>query len=253
MKANDLKTMPIARSVWNPAFTACAGLLAVSAVLITAGKQTGWLRILKAAAPLQRPLDTLPRALGPYRLTLQPRLPAEVEQELGTLDYASWRLEDTSAPSNAAWRSGHLSATYYTGKVDQVPHVPEECLHQAGRQQVGDKIATPMMLASLPRPGHAPIPVRALVFRNAHDTRGLRIYYTFNCNSDFYDDRDGVRGRMADFREKHLYYSKIELEYPVTSLDEQNEELTKAAQRVFDTVLPVLVRDFWPDWKRIEQ
>lgn len=244
-------TMTGKSGLWTPQFGAGVFVLLTAALFLTIGRTQGWLRVLKLAAPIRRPLEQFSTTIGPFRLTLQPRLKPETEQELGTHEYASWRMEDTSAPHDAPWRVVNLSVTYYTGKADQVPHVPDECLYQGGREQVGSTGALKFLVPGSDRK-KVEVPVRSLLFRDPNDGLGLRDFYTIRCNTDYYDNRDRVRLRMADVTEKHLFYSKVELAYSVNMADDRPDQFMQAARHAFETVLPALESEFWPDWESIE-
>lgn len=235
---------------WSAPFFACVLLLLAGAMFVTVGKRLGWLTILKEAVPLQRSLDAFPTEVGPYRLTLQPRLSPELEHELGTREYAVWKVQDTQAGPTDPWRNPTLSVTYYTGKVDQVPHVPEECLFQGGKQQVGGLKSSPMQVA-MPG-GTETVAVRTVAFRNQLDSSGIRVFYTIRCNTSFYEERNDVRRRMTDRTEKHLYYSKVEVSYFVPDVTDAGDRIAAEAERLMNAVLPRLAAEFWPDWRRVE-
>ncbi|MCK6482761.1 MAG: hypothetical protein HUU22_09080 [Phycisphaerae bacterium] len=227
------------------AFIVCVFILGLSAGGLSVAKAKGWLRIIKAAAPLRKPLIELSEA-GPFVLHKEPRLTEETENELGTREYAFWSCTDPSAGERDPQRVFALSVTYYTGKPDQVPHVPEECHFQGGREQVS------LDDYSIKRSDGRELPLRRLLFRDADGIGGVAIYYTFSVNNDYHTDRQMVRLRMNDSSETHLYYSKVEVTYWVPSMREaKREALDGAAQRVFDWVIPVLEREHWPDMKTL--
>lgn len=223
------------------AFVVCVIILGASAGSLSLAKEMGWLRIIKAPAPLRKPLIELNEA-GPFVMHKEPRLTEETENELGTREYAFWSCTDPSAGERDPQRVFALSVTYYTGKPDQVPHVPEECHFQGGREQVSlDDL-------SIKRSDGRELPLRRLLFRDADGIGGVAVYYTFSVNNDYYTDRQRVRLRMNDSSETHLYYSKVEVTYWLPSMREiQREALDGAVQRVFDWVIPVLEREHWPD------
>src|SRR5262249_29019327 len=223
----------------------------VSALSLAVAKRTGWLQIVKKQAPLRKPLDQLTLgADSPYRLSLQPALSGDMEHELGTHDYAGWRVEDSRASEQDPSRHGAVFVTYYTGKPDQVPHVAEECLQQGGMQLVEDNRIT-MEIPELGAGERGTVRMRSLLFRRPHDVEGQRVFYFFSCNGDFYDNRDSVRTRMMNFREQSLYYSKVDLSFSVDLRREPKAELTEKAREYFRVFIPLLAREHWPDWNEV--
>jgi hypothetical protein len=227
-------------------FVVCAAVLAAGAAALTCAKFTGALRLMKKPVPLRRPIDQLALP-SPYRARLLPRLDSEAEQELGTADYAVWNVVDTRLQDRDPGRFMQLFITYYTGKPDQVPHVPEECYVQGGRRTDEDRTVT------LTLGENRKIPVRRLLFRDPRGPSAVLVYYTFSVNGDFYAGREGVRSRMADFRESHLYYSKVEISFPTPDADRMpRDALEEAAAALFGVVVPALASDHWTDVGALE-
>ncbi|MCZ6698696.1 MAG: hypothetical protein O7D94_07185, partial [Planctomycetota bacterium] len=89
------------------------------------------LQLIKKPIPIRKSLDDFDRpALLPYKVVRAQKLPTEIVGELGTEEYINWGLRDETAGKKLG-SVVSLSVTYYTGVQDQLPHVPEECLHQA--------------------------------------------------------------------------------------------------------------------------
>lgn len=204
------------------------------------------LQLIKKPIPIRKPLDDFDRsALLPYKLVRAQKLPAEVVGELGTEEYINWTLREEAADKGSG-SVVSLSVTYYTGVQDQVPHVPEECLHQADYQAAGDESNA----VSVSVHGGV-VPIRRLLFRPppAELARGssteLAIYYTIAVNGSFVVNRTAVRNRMLDWHDSHLYYSKVELTFR-RSLALELVELDDEAGRLMQKVLTELVESHWP-------
>jgi hypothetical protein len=174
------------------------------------------------------------------------RFPAEIEAELGTKEYVNWVLD---LPRVRKVWSGDviLSVTYYTGKQDQVPHVSEECLVQQTFSPSGDDTLD-MEMARLGRV----LPVRRLSFYPPRQV-GTKtyVYYSICVNNDFYPGRQGARLRMANARDTHLYYAKLEVSFEGVA-DEDLPIVDQHAQELLDGTLTELMQSHWPlkGWER---
>lgn len=216
-------------------------LLAGAGTVLQVARNRGALQLIKQASPIRKPIQDLDRScVLPSKVQASRRLASETVEELGTEEYIDWAL-DTS-PARVPWKSANLSVTYYTGVQDQVPHVPEECMHQAA--YLFDSEAT--LEADMKELGRR-VDIHRLSFYPPRRTgEKTYVYYTICVNGDFYTDRQRVRLRMGDPRESHLYYSKVEL--TIEGLNEDN--LAVADQRAFsilDRVLVELVKSHWPE------
>jgi hypothetical protein len=103
---------------------------------------------------------------------------------------------------------------------------------------------------ALPELGET-IQIRRLSFIRRDLTTRTYVYYTICVNGQFFGRRDMVRGVMADPRDSHLYYSKVEVairEKPGVQI----EELDQAARIVLDKTITELMRSHWPlrGWER---
>ena len=228
-------------------FLLCGFILFGCAGFIHVANRQGWLRLIKAPLPIRKPLDSFDRSkLQPLEVANVIKLPTETVEELGTKEYINWTL---AAPEGTLEnvRGCSLSVTYYTGVVDQVPHVPEECLFQGAFTQAGDNV----MEVTLPQLGET-VQIRRLSFYPPRDlTNRTYVYYTICVNGHFFGRRDMVRGVMADPRDSHLYYSKVEVairEKPGVRI----QELDEAARIVLDRTVTELMRSHWPlrGWER---
>jgi hypothetical protein len=223
-------------------------LVGGSAVFIHSAQSSGKMRLIKAPLPLRKDLDRFDRRkLAPEEVVSVQKLPPETVEELGTENYFTWVLRMPEIRGKN--RTVTLSVTYYTGVVDQVPHVPEECFVQGAftMAENGDE-ELDLDLENFGRK----IPVRRLTFYAPRDTQ-LRtiVYYTICVNGDFYAQRNRVRLRMADWNDTHLYYAKIEVSFKSKS-NTDYERLDRRARDVFDRTIAELVSEHFPPggWER---
>jgi len=235
-----------ARRRGSAQFMVCVCVLAASGLALAVAKEKQWLRLLKLPVPMKQKFDNL-QPPDPYRMSLLPRLSTEVEGELGANDYAVWDVRDASTATTAPTSAINLFLTYYTGKPDQVPHVPEECIQQAGGLQTADKTI------SLEMKDGRKLPVRRLMFRSSASSRGSLVYYLFSVNGDYMTTRDEVRLRMSNFTERYLYYSKVEISFSVPQADRYAvDQMDAAAARMFGWVIPQLEMNYWADVRSME-
>ncbi|HWL92844.1 MAG TPA: exosortase-associated EpsI family protein [Phycisphaerae bacterium] len=206
-----------------------------------AAKARGWLYVIKKPLPLHKPIADLNRdTLLPYDVLEMAPLSSEMEQELGTLEYLMWVLQE---PGNK--RRGEqevvLSVSYYTNVQDQVPHVPEECYGQGGNLPLDDE-SLEMRLDSI----NESIAVRRLAFNRPRElVKRTYVYYTICVNGQFCSDRTTVRLRMADPRDSHLYYSKVEIAFE-DMRESDAPLLDKKAGELLDKVISELMKSHWP-------
>jgi hypothetical protein len=191
-----------------------------------------------------------------YRLEGRPdELDPESVNKLGTTEFIGWRLrlwDDTQErPTEHLF---HLFITYYTGKPDQVPHVPEECMLGSGFYQAKDW-AEHVNLPNLPQKDQV-ADLQALLFvREGGSMIGTRdcelVMYTFRANDKWQADREDVRRTLGNPFDRSAYFSKVELAFPLPP--EMPEEAVKKAmqegKRFLEVALPVLVQEHWPVWQ----
>lgn len=226
----------------NLLFVLCVVLLGACAVFL----QVGSLKIIKGALPIRKPLKDFDRSkLAPLELINVIKLPQETVEELGTKEYLNWAL--AAGNGGGGVRACSLSVTYYTGVVDQVPHVPEECFFQGAFTQATDEIVD----MTLPTFGET-IPVRRLSFFPPRDfSRRTFVYYTICVNGGFFGRREFVRAQMSNPWDSHLYYSKVEVAIKEQA-DTRIEDLDEAARQVLDRAIAELMQSHWParGWER---
>ncbi len=241
---------PSARLITKP-FLVAVIILGAAAVL--AGPVGSWLqfRLEKLQLALIKPLAAMNvDAIYPYRLMDRQMLEPSVVEALGTTEYIHWTLEDTNVAKSDPLRRATLFVTYYTGGRDLVPHVPDECMLGAGYQPAQAHENTNLRLSAL-IPEHPTVPVRVCTFvRTAiHNRTKMTVVYSFAVNGTFAATRNNVRLLTADPRNTHAYFSKVEVSFPGAT----REQSVLGAQKLLDTVLPVLLRDHYPDFEKAEQ
>ncbi len=251
----DLQTQTASRGlvsgVVTPPFLVALLMLGLAAGL--SRPVASWLRIKqgKQPLPLKAPLSVLDvEAIAPYRVLQRQVLEPAVVDALGTNMYLSWTLEDTSVPSNDPMRYATLFVSYYTGGHNLVPHRPDVCWLGSGYEQAQPHENMEIDVPSL-RPGPTKVPIRVCTFaRTALRNRTKEsVIYTFNCNGGFVAGRTGVRLRLNKLTNTYAYFSKIEARFPKATRARNIEGVKK----LFDKVLPVLVKDHWSDFEAAEE
>ena len=236
-------TKPLAGLITLP-FGLAVALL--GAAVILAGPVSSWMDFQqgKAPLPLKKPLGALDmEGLLPYRAIERQALESTVVEALGTDQYINWLMEDTSVPQTDPLRYAHLFVTYDTGGVNLVPHTPDECRLGAGYQaaQPHENIDIHVPLA---------IPVRLCTFLKTavFNREEVSVVYTFHCNGQFVATRSGVRLLINDMSNRHAYFSKVEVSFPRAT----REQSLQGAAKLFERLMPVLVKDHFPDFEATE-
>lgn len=232
----------------------CLSVLVLAAAGLGAVQQALGVYLRKEAVDLKRELQHFDaRKLGPRyaRSPLTDRIPAMSEdmiESLGTRQYVQMFIEDRTQDEESPTRLANLFVTYYTGKPDMVPHVPDEC-YLAGGYDAVSKETREVRVAGVGAPDDE-IPVRVLVFRmrqrNPFATTGEEraVLYFFHVNGGYATTRNGVRAMLSNPLERYAYYAKIE----ITFTDGQRghatkEEAVQALGPLLERVMPVLLED----------
>jgi hypothetical protein len=234
-------------SIRKPSYLVVLLVLLIGAVGINAATTAMKLHFRKEALPLRGAdgLDALPDELGTWVAVPEPRriLDADLEHSLGTNKYLFRDYVDTATPvggTPAATKAEVLAlkdlprkdrearlndfrrksfgsvvsfaATYYTGKVDTVPHVPDRC-YVADGFQPSDYKTEGWNLGQYAAGDTRTAPVRFIDFED-QTARGLQsrcVSYFFHANGDYMDDPNKVRIRLQNLLEKYAYFAKIEV------------------------------------------
>ncbi len=249
LEENRVRESSQAKLVTAP-FVVAVVLLGSAAIL--AGPVASRLDFRRAKEPLPltaRLTELDVDALYPYVLKEKKYLEPSFVEALGTEEYIQWKLEDTSAAPHDPLRFVNLFVTYYSGGVNLVPHTPDVCYlgngYNPSQAHENMEMALPSLGAQTPE-----VPVRVCSFVktaifNSHETT---VVYTFYCNGHFVSTRTGVRLLINDPAAKHAYFSKIEVSFPGAD----RSTSIKGARRIFDKVLPILIRDHFPDFQAAE-
>lgn len=216
--------------------TVCALLLAGAAGL-NAAVASLKLSFRKLPVPLRKDVTAIPAELGPWvQVSLDQRLPEDIEKELRTLQYVQRLYVDTRKADPAVlarWRAAavkdqalraelersvierdpaaavRLHVAYYTGAVDTVPHIPDRCMVAGGYDPVGRREEL------LDMGGGRTMRTSFVQFQESAGharPKTLSVAYFFQVNGDYeHDPITGVRRRLQNLLEKHGYFAKIEL------------------------------------------
>lgn len=241
----------------RPAFLVSVFLLAGSASGLHWYAESTGKRFRKAPAYLRQSLKRFDRsALKPYIFNRSLDLSLEEEQALGTSNYIQWILEDTSVTDpRSPLRWARMFISYYTDSPDQVPHVPDVCYLGAGFSIAGSRNDS-FQVPELAELGYdTRVPFRAMTFSRPGVVGDLTptVVYTFGVNNVIRPDRNSVRRVMGNLTDKYAYFSKVEVTFGLGREYPDRAEVVRAAQKLFEKVLPVLIRDHWPDLKRLEE
>lgn len=236
----------------NPGFVACIIILmsfTLGFKLLASYKK---IQFRKLPVELRKALNQLDKQkLAPYEFIQHIEIPPEVLDELGTDEYIQWGFRDASSKiPNRPEDTIHLFITYYTGKPDQVPHVPEACYLGSGYRVEGDSD----IMVSIPALGdNFKIPVKLVEFKKTGllGQSNQVVMYTFNTNGQFCAGRRGVQMVVGDPRVKYAYFSKLELSFGNRDIAPTKEQAIEAGKRFLQILVPVLVQEHWPDWNAI--
>lgn len=251
---------------WTPLirvpFLLC--LLVLGSAAVVAGPAAKWagISLIKEAVPLRKPLDEMRKDdLGPYRFKEARTLPATIIAALGTDVYVSrvyedTRKEDTRKKVNSPLRYVDMTVTYYSGGANQVPHTADLCMVGSGYQlkQKPQNLNIPVTGLG-PGPVQVPICVQTFVKSSVQYRAEPTVIYTFHGNGQFTASRNGLRLLITDPRDKYAYFSKVEISFGSGQGGGRNptrEQSIEAAREFLSHVLPLLVKEHWPDWEAVK-
>ncbi len=256
----------------RPGFLAVLLVLLLGAVGINAATSALHLFFRKEALPLRSPqgLNALPTKIGNWMAVPDAHtIDADTEHSLGTDKYLFRDYVDLDAMPTSGGvihvtteaeikamsglneqdlntklneiRSKNLNAvlrvavTYYTGKVDTVPHVPERCMVADGFQPV-DPQKPEWHLGKYENGEPRDVKVRFIDFEDQTITRRAQnrcVTYFFHANGRYQEDPNEVRRELQDLRTKYAYFAKIEVLTLLPTLDKGalDFEVQQAANR----------------------
>jgi len=256
----------------RPAFLVAAGVLLVTAICLNGAVQMLQLHFKKLPVPLRHSLGEIPTTLGPWvQVDSDQPLDPEMVDNLGTSDYIfrayvnkaellktepglSARLTDLSnrtiqerqkllneirAKRPEAVVS--VGVTYYTGKADTVPHIPERCYLADGYTQLPD--SGDVKVAGVPALAGADL--RVLTFEPEGRGGGARVNvgYLFQVNGEYTSSFITVRSALQSLRVKHAYFAKVELMTLVPDRARSAQVMTEFLRAAMPDVVRAL-----PDW-----
>ena len=247
---------PWGRLVREPAFIVCVLVLGICAGSMKAGGK--WLQwhFRKFPAPLRKSLDELDESqLRPYVVVKKSKIDnEEVEQELGTEEYIQWQLEDTEAAEDDPARFAYIFVTYYTGNPDKVPHVPDWCYVGSGGEVTSKKNTTIHVAnCGLAEEGEE-LEVRVLEIMLPGEFMSRRkqiVTYFFAVNGRYECTRTRVRQIQNNWRDRHAYFSKVEITFWGKRALSAEASLS-AAEKLSRKLIPILWSQHWPDWSAFE-
>ena len=271
------------------AYTALLSILVIGAVTIPVAIAQLEIYLRKEPVPLRRTLNAIDDKLGPWNRAMgkdgEPRADTifgiEMIEGLGTELYLDRYLANGDSSIN-------VHVAYYTGMIDDVPHVPERCWDANGlKQSMSPRVVTldfevdgattegsPINKATgepyprvdvinlgKPFPVHLPIgEPRMTVTQFDPSDKNPRLKqvggYFFIANGRMAPSARDVRMMAFDPSEKYAYYCKIQLTYVTTiksgdSEDAAVEEFIDIAEDLVPRLLPE-VMNCLPDWPSVE-
>jgi hypothetical protein len=240
--------------------------------------------LVKAPVELREPLDSIPSTLGRWRRVGEDRLFSDaIIEELGTRNY----LDRTYAIDGDP-RKGSIGVhlAYYTGSIDDVPHIPERCWAVAGnlmtlapgamplevdlgrwpesdrqnratgepyrRATVADPITGRVSEVSLPV---GDLELTVTEFQNPKAPRQRTVGgYLFVANGRLTRSAYGVRALAYERTERKAFYCKVQFNLSGTVSSDEESMLPKYRQEVSELMselLPHLMQCL-PDWPSVE-
>ena len=185
----------------------------------------------------------------------------DVIESLGTEEYLQWLLEDTTVDVLSPVRNCFIFITYYTGNPDQVPHVPEAC-YTGGGNEIKDRFSVTLDIGDVNLPGvrqGGKIPATGLIFTQKsaevwQSAEQFPVIYFFKVNGLYKGNRTATRIVLGDLTSEYSYFSKIEIKFFNSKgfYSEKTEAIT-AAERLLKVLLPVLEKNHWPDWNKVNK
>lgn len=219
--------------------------------------------LVKKPLPLKEPFDKLDeKLLAPYRVLEKVKIDnKDVLESLGTEEYLQWRLEDTTVDALSPVKSCIVFITYYTGNPDQVPHVPEAC-YTGGGQEMNEKLTIDLNVGDINVPGigkDGKVPATGLTFSRKTDevwqtSAPFPVIYFFKVNGQYKGGRMATRIALGDLTSQYSYFSKVEIKFfNPSTLPPDMTQATRATEKLLKVLLPVLERNHWPDWDKVDK
>ena len=258
----------VKRSVWQQIigdkhFLACFVVVLVAGGALQGSVKALKIHLAKRPADLRQTLASLPRELGSFKalefedpdtgtMEIDRKLPEDSILALGTEVYLVRDYFDSQSTEELTPMVSVFS-TYYTGKPELVPHVPERCQAATGYTQTGSETFE-VIVPDVGLPDDK-LTVRASTFTGV-DTRSGRsrsfaIIYFFVANGEYFDDWVRVRLHLnapqAYFWDKYSYYGFFRLTFPQSN---DKEQCIAAAKKFLKLGFPEMIQ-VWPDWDEL--
>lgn len=243
--------MRIGQELFQLPFMTAAVLLGAAAILAGPGAKWMSLHSVKQPLPLKSPLGKINESEWyPYTVVGRQTLDPSLVEVLETDQYLLWVLEDRSVPRGSPLQVASLFVTFYTGGSSLVPHSPDACYlgsgYDAAQPHENLEVDLPKLRESFPR-----VPIRVCTFAKSavFQREEVSVVYTFFCNGRFATTPRRVRLLIHDLGTTYAFFSKVEVSFPRAS----REQSLEGARKLLDRVLPVLIRDHWPDFAAAER
>lgn len=263
---NTRKPVRAATPPVSSRYVVCVAVLLAFFVTLQTLTHTFELYFRKEAVPLKKSLKSFDRTALRPQYDLHPALPQPIDhdtlQTLGTEEYVDLRIVDLSKPRNDVTSVAHVFITYYTGKPDMVPHVPEECYLAGGFDRVGPARDAEVAVANVGAPDDE-VPLRIIEFRNrsglmtptatTSDNNIFSVIYFFHSNDAYYTTRNQVRLALSSPWDRYAYYAKFEIrfsDYAMSTLANTDQALA-ALPDLLAKLMPTILEEHFADWEQL--
>jgi len=230
----------VLKSLLSPAFLLVITILAAAAIGMNSAVQAMGVYFKKEPVPLRAAINSLPKQIGPYfQINVDVPLESNIEHTLGTKDYLNRFYVDTrlldprvvkdlASTDPAARDAARLQAqsrpealvyfhmAYYTGLVDTVAHIPENCMVGGGFDPQNPETVT-LPLAATPGSRLDKMRIKYIEFTQRSPERGMQaqtynVGYFFAVNGKYESDAlTGVRQELQSLTQRFGYYCKFEM------------------------------------------
>lgn len=194
-------------------------------------------------------LDSFPRKIGDYKLFNTDKgdrivkLDEDMVGDLGMKKHDwNWyyfaQYQNTKLSKRDARARVLLRITYYTGLLDAVPHIGEDCIQAAGGVIDKDRSGVlPVVMKDVP-PGWENVELRRVAYMS--DGKAFAQYRIFSMNGDPTASWMKVRATLGSPWVKYCYFAKIEVapRWPNLS-DDVND---KICREFVETALPEVLK-----------
>jgi exosortase len=269
------------------AYVVAFGTLFVGAFAFMGGVRYLNYYVVKEPVNLRSPLDTVPPVLGRWQKFGQDdRLSDAIVEELGTKQYLSRLYALDGNPRNGVVE---LHMAYYTGTIDDVPHIPDRCWNVAGFEQTKptadfpmnvdrstwersetvnratgipyDTVLAPDPITGRPTTAHMPIgdlELRITEFQSPKQSnQRLLGGYLFIANGRVTPNPYDVRALAFERSERFAYYCKVQFSMRYNARDGESDDAAigafrQASDELMSSLLPHLMTRL-PDWPEVER